>query len=122
MSHIVSIRTQIRDPAALTAACTRLGLSQPVQGTAQLFAGSVAGLIVQLPEWQYPVVIDTPSGSITYDNFEGHWGEQKQLDRLLQAYAVEKARIEARRAGHTLTEQALADGSIRLTISMGGGT
>jgi hypothetical protein len=122
MSHIVSIRTQIRDPAALTAACTRLGLSQPVQGTAQLFAGSVAGLIVQLPGWQFPVVIDTNAGSIAYDNFEGQWGEQKQLDRLLQAYAVEKARIEARRAGHTLTEQARADGSIRLTISMGGGT
>ena len=32
----------------------------------------------------------------------------------------EKARIEARRAGHTVTEQALSDGSIKLTIQMGG--
>ena len=27
MSHIVSIQTQIRDPAAIAAACQRLGLS-----------------------------------------------------------------------------------------------
>jgi len=35
---------------------------------------------------------------------------------FLQAYSVEKARLEARRAGHAVTEQALADGSIKLTI------
>ena len=36
-------------------------------------------------------------------------------------YAVEKARIEARRQGHSVTEQPLADGSIKLTIQVGGG-
>ena len=40
----------------------------------------------------------------------------------MQAYAVEKARIEAHRKGHTLTEQPLADGSIKLTIEVAGGT
>jgi hypothetical protein len=34
--------------------------------------------------------------------------------------AVEKARIEARKRGHQVIEQALADGSIRLTIQVGG--
>ncbi len=48
------------------------------------------------------------------------WGEQRELDRFLQGYAVEKARIEARRRGHTVTEQSLADGSIKLTIQVGG--
>ena len=41
---------------------------------------------------------------------------EQQLDRFLQAYAVEKARIEARKKGHAVTEQSLADGSIKLTI------
>jgi hypothetical protein len=38
----------------------------------------------------------------------------------MQAYAVEKARIEARRRGHSVVEQPLPDGSIRLTIRVGG--
>jgi hypothetical protein len=120
MSHIVTIRTQIRDAAALAAACRRLGLAEPVQGTAQLFASEAAGLIVRLPQWQYPVVIDTATGSINYDNFNGLWGEQSQLDRLLQAYAVEKAKLEARRAGYSVAEKPLADGSVHLTVQIGG--
>jgi hypothetical protein len=35
-------------------------------------------------------------------------------------YSVEKAKLEARRRGHTFTEQALQDGSIRLVITEGG--
>jgi hypothetical protein len=33
---------------------------------------------------------------------------------------VEKARLEARRRGHAVVEQALADGSIKLSIRVGG--
>ena len=47
------------------------------------------------------------------------WGDQKELDRLMQAYAVEKSLIEARKAGHCVTETPLADGSIKLTINVG---
>ena len=60
------------------------------------------------------------TAKIAFDNFGGRWGEQRHLNRFLQGYAVEKARIEARRRGHTVTEQALADGSIKLTIQVGG--
>ena len=38
----------------------------------------------------------------------------------MQAYACEKAKIEARRRGHSVVEQPLADGSIRLSIRVGG--
>jgi hypothetical protein len=97
-------------------------LAEPVVGTAQLFGSAAAsGQVVNLPGWTYPVVIDTASGEVFYDNFNGAWGEPRQLDRLLQAYAVEKAKAEARRAGHTVTEQPLADGSIKLTVHVGGG-
>jgi hypothetical protein len=33
---------------------------------------------------------------------------------------VERARLEARRRGHNVVEQSLADGSIKLTIQVGG--
>jgi hypothetical protein len=121
VSHIVNVKTQVRDSAALATACQRLGLAPPVQGTARLYAAEAQGLIVQLPGWNFPVVIDTASGTIAFDNYNGAWGEQKELDRLLQGYAVEKARVEARRAGHSVSEQLLADGSIRLVIQVGNG-
>ena len=35
--------------------------------------------------------------------------------------AFEKARIEARRKGYTVTEQPLHDGSVKLTIQVTGG-
>ena len=120
MSHIVTIATEVRDPAAVAAACRRLGLPAPEPGTAALFEGAATGLLVRLPGWLYPVVADTATGTLRYDNFGGSWGDPAQLDRLLQAYAVEKARIEALRRGHSVSEQSLSDGSIRLTISVGG--
>jgi len=120
MSHIVNIKTKIRDPDALAAACRRLGLEAPVQGTATLFSSQAAGLIVKLPDWHYPVVVDTASGEAKFDNYAGKWGAQSELDKLLQAYACEKAKIEARRVGHTVTEQALPSGAIKLTVHVGG--
>ncbi len=116
----MTITTQIKDPAALAAACRRLGLAEPVQGTAQLYANEATGLIVNLPGWRYPVVVDTITAEIRLDNFSGAWGEQSQLDRLMQAYACEKAKLEARRQGHAVAEQPMPDGSIKLTIQVGG--
>jgi GAF domain-containing protein len=120
MSHIVTIRALIKDPVALAAACRRLGLQEPVHGTVQMYSGEATGLIVRLPGWRYPVVVDTTKAELHFDNFAGAWGEQSQLDRLIQAYAVEKTRLESRKAGHTMTEQALPDGSIKLVIQTGG--
>lgn len=119
MSHLVTIQTKVHDTAAVAAACTRLGLSAPVQGTAKLFSGEVTGLLVQLPGWQYPAVIDSLTGVVRYDNFGGHWGSDRELHRFLQSYAVEKTKIEARKRGHAISDHQLADGSIRLQIAEG---
>ncbi len=120
MSHVVQIQTEIRDPVAIRAACGRLALSEPVFGETKLFSTSATGWAVTLPEWRYPVVCDVATAKIAFDNFNGRWGDQKQLDRFLQGYAVEKAKIEARKRGHSVTEQSLHDGSVKLTIQVGG--
>ena len=120
MSHVVQVQTEVRDVVAIRGACGRLGLVEPVYGEVKLFSSTAVGWAVRLPGWRYPVVCDVTTAKVAFDNFEGRWGEQKQLDAFLQNYAVEKARIEARRAGHTVTEQPLSDGSIKLTIQMGG--
>ncbi len=120
MSHIVEIKTEIRDEAAVRAACTRLQLSPPERKTVRLFSDTVTGLCVQLPGWNYPVVCNLETGHVSFDNYEGHWGEQKYLNAFLQAYAIEKAKIEARKKGHSVTETSLQDGSIRVTVHVGG--
>jgi hypothetical protein len=76
MSHVVTIQTKLRDPAAIAAACQRLGLAAPVQGTAELFSGEATGLMVQLPGWLYRAVIDTSTGEVRYDTYEGRWKGQ----------------------------------------------
>ena len=74
MSHVVIIETEVRDAAAVEAACQRLGLPQPTQGTTRLFSGEATGLAVQLPGWHYPVVCELATGQLKYDNFSGRWG------------------------------------------------
>ncbi|HBN75522.1 MAG TPA: DUF1257 domain-containing protein [Planctomycetaceae bacterium] len=120
MSHIVQIQTEVRDPIAVRSACDRLSLPQPTEGTFKLFTTSATGVGVELPEWRYPVVCETQTGQVRFDNYGGRWGKQVHLDRFLQSYAVEKARLEARKKGHTITEQSLEDGSIKLTVNVGG--
>lgn len=119
MSHIVTISTRITNPAAVAAACRRLLLPEPAHGTAKLYSGEAAGLLVHLPGWRYPAVIDTQTGSIAYDIFDGAWGEERELRRFLQAYAVEVVRLQARQRGLPVAEQQLADGSIKLSIQEG---
>lgn len=119
MSHLVTVETKIHDPHAVAAACQRLELPGPLQGTAQLYSGEAAGLLIRLPGWKYPAVVDTLTGTIRYDNFQGHWGEIAHLHRFLQMYAVEKAKLEARRRGHAVQETALENGSIKLRILEG---
>jgi hypothetical protein len=100
----MTIKTEVRDHAPVSAACRRLELAPPLVGTAQLFGDQATGLIISLPGWTYPIVVDTNTGQVRDDNYGGAWGDQAQLDRLLQMYAVEKARIEARRGGHQVSE------------------
>ena len=120
MSHIVEIKTEVRDEAAVKAACVRLQLPTPEHKTIRLFNATATGLCIQLPNWSYPVVCNLQTGQLQYDNYGGSWGEQKHLNSFLQGYAVEKAKLEARKKGHMCSETRLEDGSIKVTIRVGG--
>ncbi len=118
VSHLVQIKTKLHDIHAIRAACGRLALAAPREGTAQLYGDQTAtGILVHLGGWKYPLVIDTATGTVRFDNFAGHWGDSSRIDQFRQAYAIEKAKIEARKRGHQVNEIAQPDGSIRLTIT-----
>ena len=116
MSHIVTIKVEVRDFDAIKSAASRLNLKEPVQGKAEIFSTEVEGVLVELPDWIYPVVCILDTGEVKYDNFGGQWGDKKYLDQFVQTYCIEKATLEARRKGYSVTEQPLADGSVKLTI------
>ena len=118
-THIGVYRCRLIPATGGGAACRRLGLGEPAWKTAQLFSGTATGWCIELPGWRYPVVCNVQRGQLQLDNYQGHWGAQQELDRLLQAYAVEKARLEARRQGYSVSERPLSDGSIQLTIHVG---
>jgi hypothetical protein len=119
MSHIVQIKTEVKDAAAVAAACRRLGLKAPAHAKYRVFAVEREGLGVELPGWQYPVVCNLETGAVDYDNYNGSWGKQEELDKFLQAYAVEKAIYEAQKGGYSVYEEMLTDGSIKLNLTGG---
>lgn len=119
MSHIVSIQTEIRDSTALQFACRRLELAPPMPGRHKLYSSEAEGFGVNLRGWTYPVVCQTETGQVQYDNYNGRWGDIARFHELMQRYAVEKAALEARLRGHIVYEQPLSDGAIKLTIQVG---
>ena len=84
-----------------------------------LFSVTATGWQVQLPDWSDPVICDVDQSQLHFDNYGGRWGEQRHLDQFLQTYAVERAKLEARRQGHSAIEQVLTDGSFKVTIHLG---
>ena len=115
MSHTVTIKTKITDLTAIQAACNRLKLPQPTQGEVRLFDRVASGIGVQLDGWRFPVCIES-DGNLLFDNFGGFWGVPEKLDQFQQLYAVEKAKLEARKQGYQCSESVMADGSIRLQV------
>ena len=76
MSHLISIKTQVRDPIAIQSACERLKLPAPVFGKTRLFTSETTGWQVVLPKWRYPIVCETDRGDVKFDNFNGRWKAQ----------------------------------------------
>ena len=120
MSHIVTIQVEVRDFDAIQSACRRLNLKEPVHGKAEIFQTEIEGVLVELPDWIYPVVCVLETGEVKYDTYNGNWGDEKHLHRFVQMYGVEKATLEARRKGYSVVEQPLDDGSVKLIVNLGG--
>ena len=142
MSHTATIDIDVQDSTVVIKAAERLGYDVKAQGEVRLYDGTVArGIVVQLPEWKYPIVIDTEcewtdvledgsevtrKGKVYSDNYNGSWGQQSYMDEFRQIYGVEKAEFEAEQAGYTWNEDIVlhpetGEEEIEVTINMPGG-
>jgi len=102
MSHTMNIQLELHDKDALFAACERLGLTM-TEGRHRLYQTEEEGIAVRLPGWKYPVVVKE-DGMIAYDNYNGRWGKEEELNKLKAFYGLEKAKIEARKRGYSVYE------------------
>lgn len=117
MSNLVKVQTQVTDEEILKLTCTMLQLPAPKSGQHTVYSQRVQGLAVQLPRWNYPVVFDLAERRCVYDNYEGHWGDIKELRTFTQRYAAEAAKSAAVAAGH-LVEEFKEGENIRLRVTM----
>lgn len=118
LSHTSEIKTEVRDPAAIIAACKEMGLPVPEHRKDVQFGGTKqSGLCVQLPGWHYPVVIDTATGAMKFDNYNGRWGAQAELQRFTQIYGVSKASLIAKSKGYMVQRTTLDNGTIKLRVT-----
>ena len=122
MSHFTSIQTQIRDMAALRAACMELGVELVENSVARGYGRNTnkGDFVIRL-NGPYDIALNRQPDDtygLTTDWWDGHVEREvgANYGRLLQLYGVHKARIEAQRKGYTVRRQALGDGSIKLVM------
>ena len=103
-------------PLARGSSCLR-----PGRATFKLFSSRATGLGVELPGWRYPVVCDTASGQLRVRQLRRSLGREG-LGSTVFCRPTRSRRPSSRPVakGHTVTEQPLADGSIKLTVQLGG--
>jgi len=89
MSHTLKIKVEIKDEQALIASAQKIGATILGDGSHRLYGGVVNGFGVQLPGWTYPTVVNLQTGELSYDNYNGAWGNQGVLDGLIHEYSTE---------------------------------
>jgi hypothetical protein len=114
MSHTVTIKAQFKDLAAIQETAREMNLAQPTIGQASLYQSKHTGVVVKLPGWTYPVIIDTQTGEAHFDNYGQRWGAQSHLDRFTQLYAVNRAQSVAKSKGLLTSRKVLPNGSIQV--------
>lgn len=122
MSHTVKLKSQLTCLESIKRACDRMG-NVKLQGkgkTSFYSEKDISGLKIKLDGWKYPIVINTETGDIAFDNYGGRWGKQTELDKFKQAYGVEKAKLEGTRCNYEVTEEQLSTGEIKVTLNVGG--
>lgn len=117
MSETIKTELHIKDEQAIKLACGELGLQMTPAGDVKLYSETVRNSIgVQLPRWKYQIAIEPKSGVVKYDNYNGNWGDVKELNRFQQMYAVHTATLAAKRKGYTV-RRVQNEGKIQLVMT-----
>lgn len=147
MSHVVSIKTELKDIAAVKAACAELGLTfRENQKTIRWFgkwvndydaedAAYKLGITtdqygkcdhaIEVPGCNYDIGLIHNPATNGYKLYFDFYGEGRKIQhalgdngqKLLQYYAVHKTTIEARRKGWIVQRKTATNGTVQLTVT-----
>ncbi len=120
MSHITCRKSAIKSADVLKKACDRVEGAEYIGRVNQARGAKQGGHQFKLKGWSNPVTVNVNTGECTFDNYGGRWGNEAELDKVKQGYAVEAAKAQAMVEGHEFEEQLLPNGSIKCTIPIGG--
>jgi hypothetical protein len=107
MSHVVQMKTQFKDLVTLKRVCDKRGVGVELAEKGKtiarkLYQGMVHGVAaLSLRGWRYPAMVQE-DGTCKADNYNGSWGEQKEMDGLAHDYGVELATSTLRKQGFRL--------------------
>ncbi len=147
MSHIVTVSVELRDLAAVKAACQRMGWQLVENQRTFRWYGRYVGDFPAFEKQLRSLGIKTEDyGKCTHaikvpgceyeiglvqkgSQFIPLWDSwctggldkiatENGMGGFVQAYAIEKAKLEARRKGYQVTEHKLPNGSVRLSIAV----
>lgn len=100
-SVTVSVAVEFRRLDALTAAVERLGGRVLGFGDWKLYESeTVSGFGFTLPNWRFPLVCNA-AGKLSFDDFEGRWGDPAVVETLRGEYAISAAELAAAAVGWT---------------------
>jgi len=115
MSHTTKCNLTVTNEAAVLRAAEVLQLRVRAGREHKLYDGTrVQGVAVDLPGWQYPAIFNTKTGTIYYDNYNGGWGQQLELDKFIQRYTVEALTEEAINKQYSIQQTVAENGDITM--------
>lgn len=117
MSHTVTGTIKLDNESALQLAIESQGLETLPHQEHRLYSGTYTGIGVKLDGWKYPVVINQETGEFWYDNYNGSWGRQEQLDKFIQDYTVQTMCQAAAANNYAVQALYLDNGDVELTCT-----
>lgn len=117
MSHIVKLKVKINRPDLLREVAERdFGLKVVEKEKVEFYSFTRhTGMTIYLPGWRYPVLVND-QGELVYDNYNGAWGDQAQLDALVQSYVIATVYAEVGSSGIPIDSETMADGTVKLRL------
>lgn len=115
MSHMVEIDTKLTSLPDILAAASEVGATVEQNSSQRFYSGDTfTGTVVRLKGWKYGAVIDS-EGALHFDNYNGTWGKQDELEKFQQQYTLAAFR-RATPNRYKIKTKAMEDGRIHVSI------
>lgn len=114
MSHAATTQTEFKQEQHIRHAAEICGAKYEAEVKERRVSNKTAvGRAVHLDGWYLPIVI-AEDGTVTYDDYRGHWGDMKKFEQFKQAYEVSVSMATLGLDGMTITQRTLPNGDIEL--------